>query len=182
MSPPVIKQKQQRIRKTLICDYYALDLYLIPRATALAKLTEGEEHFTIITKSFSLAFLYVSADGIDEDKIKVRVVTTEKLTFSQTVELTKMQITFGVRRYFKCACGRRVNSLYFKNFKFKCRHCHSLIYEIKGLRKGSPAYMLNRNNKINAAGHLVRRITYGEIGLTMKARRVMALTGKYRCR
>lgn len=176
------KQKPQRIRKTLICDCYALDLYLIPRAVALAELAEGEEHFTIITKSFSLAFLYVSAEATNENKVRVRVVTLEKLTFNQTVELTKMKITFGVRRYFKCTCGRKVNSLYFKNFTFKCRHCHNLIYEIKGLRKGSPAYMLNRNNKIDAASHQVRHITYGKIGLTMKARRVMELINRYQYR
>jgi hypothetical protein len=181
----MIKQKSkkpQRVLKNLICDFFSLNIYQVPSASILTKLSESEEHFTIITKKFDLAFLYVSADSIDENKIKIRLVITNKLTFNQTVELTKMKITFGVRRYFLCTCGRKVNSLYFKNYTFKCRYCHNLIYEIKGLRKGSAAYMLNRNNKINAASHLVRRITYGKIGLTMKAQRVMALISKYRCR
>lgn len=177
MSLNIIEPKPRRLLKTLICDCYALDLYLIPRSAALTKLAGGE-HSTVIAKRNHLAALFISADAEDEAKIKVRVVTAKQLVFNQVVELTTQKITFGIRRYFKCVCGRRVNSLYLKNYKFKCRHCLNLVYEITRLKKGTFLYRLNRNDKIEAASHQVGRITYG-IGLTRKARRVIALTKKH---
>ena len=177
MSLNIIEPKPPRILKTLISDCYALDLYLIPHPAVLTKLAGGE-HSTIIAKRNHLAGLFISADAEDKAKIKVRVVTAKQLVFEHTVELTTQKITFGVRRYFKCACGRRANSLYLKNYKFKCRRCHNLVYEITRLKKGTFLYRLNRNDKIEAASHQVGRITYG-IGLTRKARRVVALNKKH---
>lgn len=177
MSNLIFGQKQPRILKTLICDCYSLDLYLIPRPAALIKLAGGE-HSTYIVKRNHCANLFVSADTEDEAKIKVRVITAKQLVFEHTVELTTQKITFGIRRYFKCACGRRVNSLYLKNYNFKCRHCHNLVYEITRLRKGTWLYKLNWNDKIQAASHQVRNTTY-RVGLTRKAQRVMNLINKH---
>ena len=177
MSLPVFEPKPPKFLKTLINDCYGLDLYLIPRPAELVKLTGGE-HLTYIVKRNHCANLFVSADAEDEAKIKVRVITAKQLVFNQAVELTTQRITFGIRRYFKCACGRRTNSLYLKRGQFKCRRCHGLVYEITRLKKGSWLYKLNRMDKIHAAKHQVRNITY-RIGFTMKARRVMALINKH---
>lgn len=168
------EQKIPRVRKALTCDCYELGLYMIP---SVAILTKGQ-HSSIVTKRQGIAFLYVSKEAANEDKIKVRVQTGES-EFNQTIEITRAKITFGVRRYFKCGCGRKVNALFLKRGQFACRHCHNLVYEITRLKKGTWLYKLNRSEKIQAAAHQVRNITYGKVGLTMKARRVMALTTKY---
>lgn len=167
------KQKTPRVPKALTCDCYELCLYMIP---SMAVLDKGQ-HSTIITKRYNLAFLYVTKDATNEDRIRVKV-QTEKSEFNQTIELTKEKITFGDRRYFKCNCGRKVNSLFLKHAQFACRHCHDLVYETTRLKKGTWLYALNRSFKIEAAKNQVRNITYGKVGLTMKARRVMALIRK----
>ena len=170
----MLKQKPSKVSKTLICNCYSLDLFLIPDASILAR----GEHSTIITKSSNAASLYISATPENQDKIKVKVVTDES-EFNQTVEITRKLITFGLRRYFLCGCGRKVNSLYLKRGTFACRHCHNLVYEITRLRKGTWLYKLNRSEKIKAAEHQVRRISYGRIIYTRKARQTMAMAKKY---
>ncbi len=168
-----VGKKPPKAPKALTCDCYELCLYMIP---SMAALDRGERS-TIIPKRGKSAPMYINKDPTNENKIKVRV-QTEKSEFNQTIELTKEKITFGVRRYLKCSCGRKVNSLFLRHTQFACRHCHDLAYEITRLKKGTWLYVLNKYFKIEAASNQVRNITYGKVGLTKKARRVITLIGK----
>ena len=163
-----------RATKTLMTDCFSLDLYMVPDNAILAK----GEHSTVITRPSDLACLYISADDPYSDKIMVRVCHG-RTELTQAIELTRTAITFGLRRYFLCSCGRRVNSLYLKHGHFACRHCHNLAYEITRLRVGTFAYKINRHDKIEDAKHQVRNISYGSVGYTRKARQVLSLVSKY---
>jgi len=168
------EKKLRRVPKTLINDCYALELYHIPSASTLES---QDEHSTVISNQYELACLYVSANN--DNKITVKVINDDgKKLSEQTIELDKKRITFGIRRYFKCACGREVNSLYLKGGRFACRHCHELIHEITRLHKGTFFYKLNRTFKIKSAEHLVGNVNYGG-KMTRKARQYMRLIEKY---
>jgi hypothetical protein len=168
--------KQPRVPKRLICDCFSLKLFMTPRASVLAK----GERFAIITRRNEMALLYASSAPESDDKVKVRIVNNKEEKLSQVVELTNNKITFGTRRYFKCGCGKRVNTLYFKHNSFKCRHCHNLAYEVTRYKKDSMLYKINRHLKAEAMEQQVKNITYGNIGLTRKARQLMTLVYKLR--
>jgi len=169
----MIDFKPPKTTKTLITDCFGLDLYMIPNTAILAK----GEHNTIITKPNTVANLHISADDHDTDKVIIRVDHNSNV-ITQTIDLARKFITFGLRRYLVCDCGQRVNSLYLKHGHFACRHCHNLAYEVSRLRKGTFSYRLNRLDKIESAKHQVRNISYGDISFTRKARQVMALANK----
>lgn len=170
----MIKQEISKAPKTLITACYCLDLYMIPDTSVLSR----GKHHGVIVKSHGIASISISADKKNLDKLKV-IVTDDKIRVAQAVKLSRQQISFGLRRYLLCSCGKQVNSLYLKHNKFACRHCHRLVYEITRLRRGTLAYKLNRNIKIQSASNQVRNIIYGEVGQTKKARRVIAMVGKY---
>jgi hypothetical protein len=146
---------------------------MIPQSS---ELVEGG-HTGIIANRYSLGFLYISADSTNTDKINIKVTARGK-EFNQAIKISKKLITFGVRRYFQCDCGRMVNSLYLKDGSFKCRHCHDLAYEVTRFRKGSWLYRINRRERIQAAQHQVRNISYKNV-YTRKAKMVMELAAKY---
>ena len=152
---------------------------MIPRKP----LEAGEGHSTLIGRSQGLACLFVSSEHKKSDRVSVRVVEVDgdkDREYKDIVNITRRQITFGIRRYFKCGCGHLVNTLYLKSGDFACRHCHNLVYEITRLKKGTLAYRLNRHMKVQAMEHQVRNITYRDV-YTRKARQVMAMING-RCR
>ena len=170
----MIKQETSKSIKTLITDCYCLELYMIPNASILS----SREHCGVIVKSRGIASISISADKKNLDKLKI-IATNDGMRVVQVLELSRKHISFGLRRYLLCSCGKQVNSLYLKQNKFACRHCHDLAYEITRLRPNTLAYKLNRNIKIQSMSHQVRNIIYSKVGHTKKARRVMAMISKY---
>ena len=168
------EEKSIKFTRTLINDCYSLGLYQVPRDLILSK----HKCSSLITSCHSFAKVYMSVDPANDSKIRVRIIT-DKASLNQAIEIVYKRITFGLRRYFLCRCGRMVNSLYLKNGILKCRHCHQLAYEITRLRKGTFLYRINRISKIKSIEHQTRNLFYGDRGYTRKAKRAMALLAKY---
>jgi hypothetical protein len=86
---------------------------------------------------------------------------------TQRIELTMQAVTFGVRYYFECNCGLRVNKLYLPPGQraYKCRTCYRLRYEITTFNRSSgPGQLLYRTNRMiklanKRAG--MNRVMYG---------------------
>lgn len=72
----------------------------------------------------------------------------------QRIMLDEQSITFGLRRYFLCECGSRVNKLYLPPGKsqYKCRVCYKLRYELSYINRtakhGKLLYRTNRTIKL----------------------------------
>lgn len=148
---------------------------MIPK---LSSLVSRGEHYGIITKRHKLAYFKLSSSNEGSNKLNI-IVTDGETRIIQTIELNSAPVTFGFRRYLLCSCGKQANSLYLKDSRFACRHCHNLAYEITRLKKGTLNYKLNRNIKIQSVSKQVRNIIYGKVGHTKKARQVMAMISKY---
>jgi len=69
----------------------------------------------------------------------------------QQIMLTEQAITFGIRRYFVCACGARCNKLYLPPGKreYRCRACYRLRYELSYINRTSKhGRLLYRTNRM----------------------------------
>jgi hypothetical protein len=51
------------------------------------------------------------------------------------------EITFGLRSYFRCRCGARVQRIYLppNSTEFKCKECHKLRYQLEAINSSSIA-------------------------------------------
>jgi hypothetical protein len=114
----------------------------------------------------------------------VRKKSDEPTIIKNRIEIDEEVISFGIRPFLVCDCGRRCNKLYLRpgHDLFACRHCLNLVYELTTISKeslvGSISYKLNRAFKIDDMNLNVKRITYAG-KLTRRARRVVTLAGKW---
>ncbi|MEA1962913.1 MAG: hypothetical protein U9M94_01590 [Patescibacteria group bacterium] len=66
--------------------------------------------------------------------------TNSNKTITQEINLSESVVSFGVRSYFHCECGRDVSVLYLPSSKqslFKCRICSNISYESCNINKNS---------------------------------------------
>ena len=77
-----------------------------------------------------------------------------------------VELTFGERAYFVCACGHRASKLYLprNSMQFKCRKCHNLQYQLTAYNRysvaGKPLYRMNRLYKLAESRASMGRILY----------------------
>ena len=85
---------------------------------------------------------------------------------SQQILISEQAITFGVRRYFVCDCGVRVNKLFLPPGMrgYKCRNCYKLRYELTTINPrsihGKLMYRTNRMIKLTNKRTDLNRIFY----------------------
>lgn len=114
----------------------------------------------------------------------VRKKSNEPTIIKNIIEIDEEVISYGIRPFLVCDCGRRCNKLYLRpsHDLFACRHCLNLVYELTTINKdslvGSLSYKLIRAFKLDDANAKVRCITYNG-KLTRRARRVVAMAGKW---
>jgi hypothetical protein len=101
----------------------------------------------------------------------------------QSIGLEWKTITFGERAYFLCECESRVSKLYLPrgSFRFKCRKCHSLQYQLTSFSRysvaGKSLYHMNRLQKLTDSRAGMGRIFYNG-NYTKKFERFLGLCDK----
>jgi hypothetical protein len=82
------------------------------------------------------------------------------------VYLASQKITFGVKVYFLCTCGRKCLKLFTRKscYGFGCRNCQNLGYEIHKFNRrgtwGALAFYINRHQKIELMKLGVKHVSY----------------------
>lgn len=100
-------------------------------------------------------------------KVEVKLIYRDFVQ-RQEVYLAGKQITFGVRPYLLCTCGRAVVKLYHRPryYGFGCRKCENLKYKLQNINKrsgwGRISYWTNRMKRLEEvkAGFRGKPLTY----------------------
>jgi len=103
---------------------------------------------------------------------------------TQTIKIDTWPITFGMRRFLLCQCGRRCSTLYMRPDRphaFTCRYCGDLKYGLSYLNKRTKAgrvfYAAHWMNKSMELQERIHRIDYRNMP-TKKAMRFIKMSQK----
>jgi hypothetical protein len=173
----------QKIEKHLVEDCYKLKLAHFPKGFLYFKEIKQGEMVIMNGLSYIKTQYYIKPCA-DAPQIVINF-KRNNLSLSQCIKLESQAIHFGLRPYFLCSCGSRCNILYlrFHGFKFLCRKCNHLTYELcstinRKARHGELFYHFNRWLKILDMEKQIKRLDYGN-KLTRKARELVHAIDKW---
>ena len=125
----------------------------------------GKRGIAIVTDGWEVIWVHFQIVLVERPHLLLNF-TREGIARKQTVFLDSQKITFGIKVYFLCSCGRRCLKLYNRksSYGFGCRLCQKLDYAIRHLNRrgtfGAVSYYLNRAQKIMEMKAKVRRIVH----------------------
>ena len=95
----------------------------------------------------------------------------------QSIEMEEDVITFGIRPFFKCSCGKNSTVLYLPENRniFSCRECANITYESQRLNRQTMNglfYYSSRILKLFEAREKINRMFYGG-KLSRKGKKLM---------
>lgn len=162
-----------------------MDSYDLLCAKENKTLRGKEGYFTVRNGSDALRVFY----NIDPNRIpkflKIKF-QNEKIDYGvaeQNIEIEEDIITFGIRPFFTCTCGKFCTVLYKPEREniFKCRFCHNITYESQRLNKRTlqgVLYYASRLIKLAERRERIKRMFYGG-GLSRKGRRFTELYNQW---
>lgn len=113
--------------RTLVENCFALSTKLLRKDLQKARENKPvEETFLNFTHNGNSAVLFYFIEYDFEGNAHLVINYTGE---PQKILLSNHQLTYGMRTYLTCGCGKRTNTLYFKNTFFACFDCHKLRYK-----------------------------------------------------
>ena len=101
----------------------------------------------------------------------------------QSIEIKEDIITFGIRPFFRCSCGKNATVLYMPEDRnlFSCRECANIVYESQTINKHTMNGLLwhtHRMIKLANQREKIKRMFYGG-GLSKKGQKFTELFAEW---
>ena len=150
--------------KHYVEEFFVLDITSVKKD--LKKIRNGKVTEGVTTIYREVKKIQLSYWSEFKDK-KAYLVVAAQNQEPQAVPLALQQITYGLKTYFVCECGKRCSKLFCHPqilYMFKCAKCHNLRYKLSSIyrqgRIGMQMYMLEQFNKFIDNGKKCPRIFY----------------------